>query len=93
MGKEFERRGVLKGEDGVLLGEFLGQRDLEAEEVGAEGFGERGGGLPADEECLFGVFLDLGGAGVEGSFGTGVFGFSGGGLAIDFSQHKDSKEE
>lgn len=34
LGEEFERGGVFKGVDGVLLGEFLGEREAERMEVG-----------------------------------------------------------
>lgn len=75
--KEFERRGVFKGVDGVFFGEFLGEGLAEGKQVGEGVLGDLGAGGAAQEEDRFGVLDGLWGALLEGPLGAGVARFSG----------------
>lgn len=76
-GKELERRGVLEGVDGILLGELLGERLAQGEEVGEGILGDLRAGGAAEEEDGLWVLDGLWGALLEGALGAGVAGFSG----------------
>lgn len=76
LGKEFERRGVFKGVDGVFLCEFLGERLAQGKEVGKGVLGDLGAGGAAEEEDGFRVLDGFGGALLEGPLGAGVARFS-----------------
>lgn len=80
LGEELERRGILEGVDGVLLGELLGERLAQGEEVGEGVLGYLRAGGAAEEEDRLWVFDGFGGALLQGAFGAGVAGFSGSGL-------------
>lgn len=79
---EFQRRGVVEGVDGVLFGEFEGQRPFEGVQVREGQLDDFGARAAAEEEGRFGVFVGLGRFFVEGALGAGVAGFAGGGWLV-----------
>ncbi len=76
-GRTLERRGVLKGEDTVLLGEALDVGGAQGDEIVLGVLGDLGARGAAQEEGCLGVLDDLGLTVGEGALRAGVLGFSG----------------